>query len=205
MRLSKQPPAEPRRWGAALLAAIVVGSLSVELGRSAVIEQSASLAATTATRPVSTSEPPAVDEAARWRWPVDGVAVVTRGFAPPPRPWLAGHRGVDLGGEVGGVIRAAGPGVVIFAGEIAGRGVVSVGHAGGLRTTYEPVTATVRAGATVEAGAVLGHLRPGHACSPGDAVSCEPPAVLHWGLRRGEVYLNPLVLVRPVRVRLKPV
>ena len=74
--------------------------------------------------------------------------------------------------------------------------VVSVDHPNGLRTTYEPVAPAVKAGARVAAGAVLGHLRPGHAGCPG--------ACLHWGVRRGEEYLDPLALVSTGRVRLLP-
>jgi hypothetical protein len=71
---------------------------------------------------------------------------MVRRFDPPPRPWLPGHRGVDLAADPGAPVYAAGPGVVRFAGEVAGRGVVSVDHAGGLRTTYEPVTPAVTEG-----------------------------------------------------------
>lgn len=131
-----------------------------------------------------------------YRWPVT-PASVTRRFDPPPQPWLAGHRGVDLAGSPAAVVRAAGAGTVVFAGRVAGRGVVSVAHAGGLRTTYEPVTATVARGDTVTAGSALGALDPGH---PG----CPAPACLHWGLRHGPRYLDPLALLGLGRVRLLP-
>jgi murein DD-endopeptidase MepM/ murein hydrolase activator NlpD len=136
--------------------------------------------------------------ATRYRWPVAGVPVVTRPFAAPPEPWLAGHRGVDLGGTPGAQVLAAGPGVVAFAGTVAGVGVVSVDHAGGLRTTYEPVAPLVPAGAQVVAGQPVGSLLPGH---PG----CPQAACLHWGLRRGADYLDPLLLLRLARMRLYPV
>jgi murein DD-endopeptidase MepM/ murein hydrolase activator NlpD len=87
--------------------------------------------------------------------------------------------------------------VVVFAGLVAGRPVVSVGHADGLRTTYEPVLPAVRAGQAVAAGDLLGTLLPGH---PG----CPAAACLHWGLRRGDTYLDPLLLLRPPRLRLLP-
>jgi murein DD-endopeptidase MepM/ murein hydrolase activator NlpD len=132
-----------------------------------------------------------------WDWPLSGSPVVVRAFDPPPVPWGRGHRGVDLAGGPGEPVLAAGAGVVAFAGMVAGRGVVSVDHAGGLRTTYEPVSPTVRAGDVVGLGTPLGTLDAGH---PG----CPTAACLHWGLRRGDVYLNPLLLVRPLRVRLKP-
>jgi murein DD-endopeptidase MepM/ murein hydrolase activator NlpD len=142
---------------------------------------------------------PAAVVAARpgWGWPLAGRPAVVRAFDPPPAPWLSGHRGVDLAGHPGDPVLAAGPGVVAFAGVVAGRGVVSVDHPAGLRTTYEPVTATVHIGDTVRLGSPLGTLADGHA-------GCTATACLHWGLRRGETYLDPLLLLRPLRVRLKP-
>ncbi|MEV4275401.1 murein hydrolase activator EnvC family protein [Actinoplanes xinjiangensis] len=131
-----------------------------------------------------------------YQWPVLPPQVLRR-FDPPPEPWLAGHRGVDLGATAGAPVRAAGGGVVVYTGTLAGRGVISIQHAGGLRTTYEPVTATVRAGDVVAAGDPIGSVEPGH---PG----CPQTTCLHWGLRRGEVYLDPLALLGLGRVRLLP-
>lgn len=139
----------------------------------------------------------APEPVSRFRWPLDGQPAVVRPFDPPPRPWLPGHRGVDLAAASGDPVRAAGGGVVRFAGTVAGRGVVSVEHPGGLRTTYEPVTPAVRAGDRVAAGDVLGRLVAGH---PG----CPVAACLHWGLRRGAEYLDPLALLGRARVRLLP-
>lgn len=134
-----------------------------------------------------------------YRWPLAGVPAVTRPFQPPPRPWLPGHRGVDLAGSPGVLVLAAGAGVVAFAGSVAGVGVVSIDHPGGLRTTYEPVTPLVPAGARVVAGQPIGTLLPGHEGCPLDAC-------LHWGLRRdGGGYLDPLLLLGLARVRLYPV
>jgi murein DD-endopeptidase MepM/ murein hydrolase activator NlpD len=129
-------------------------------------------------------------------WPVEPPHVA-RGFDPPPQPWLAGHRGVDLAATPAAPVRAAGAGVVAFAGVIAGRGVVSVAHPGGLRTTYEPVLSALHVGDPVARGQVLGTLAVGH---PG----CPVAACLHWGLRRGDEYLDPLALLGLGRVRLLP-
>jgi murein DD-endopeptidase MepM/ murein hydrolase activator NlpD len=141
--------------------------------------------------------PSAPPPAAVLRLPLSGPAVVTRPFAPPPRPWLPGHRGVDLAAPPGTAVRAAAAGVVIYAGVLAGRPVVSIAHAGGLRTTYEPVRPAVAVGQRVAAGEVIGALEAGH---PG----CPASACLHWGARLGETYVDPLALLGPVRVRLKP-
>ena len=132
-----------------------------------------------------------------FRWPLDPPVSVTRRFEPPPDPYRAGHRGADLLGATGVPVRSAGAGVVAFAGMVAGRPVVSVSHPGGLRTTYEPVDPSVHAGTVVSAGATLGTLRAGH-------VGCPAAACLHWGLRSGEVYLDPLSLLHRGRVRLLP-
>nr|WP_307836864.1 M23 family metallopeptidase [Plantactinospora mayteni] len=136
----------------------------------------------------------------RFRWPLDGVPRVVRRFDPPPQPWAAGHRGVDLAAPPGATVRAAGPGVVFFAGMVAGRPLVSVAHANGLRTTYEPVRPGLAAGDAVRAGDPLGVLLSGH---PGCAAAGS--ACLHWGLRRGDEYLDPLLLLGLGRVRLLPV
>ncbi|MEQ4302340.1 M23 family metallopeptidase [Plantactinospora sp. B6F1] len=135
-----------------------------------------------------------------FRWPLDGVPRIVRRFDPPPQPWAAGHRGVDLAALPGATVRAAGPGVVFFAGMVAGRPLVSVAHANGLRTTYEPVRPVLSAGDPVRAGDSLGVLLPGH---PGCRVAGS--ACLHWGLRRGDDYLDPLLLLGLGRVRLLPV
>ena len=134
--------------------------------------------------------------AGRFAWPLAPPHPVVRPFDAPATPYGPGHRGVDLGAPAGAPVLSAGPGVVVFAGQLAGRGVVSVDHPNGLRTTYEPVAPTVKAGRRVAAGAVLGHLRPGHLGCPG--------ACLHWGVRRGEEYLDPLSLLATGHVRLLP-
>ena len=72
--------------------------------------------------------------AVRFGWPLQPAQVLRR-FDPPPEPWLAGHRGVDVGGVPGMLVRAAGAGTVVFAGKVGGRGVASVAHTDGLRTT----------------------------------------------------------------------
>lgn len=129
-----------------------------------------------------------------WRAPTPGPVRLLRPFAPGPERWSPGHRGVDLALAAGAPVLVAGSGRVVFAGLVAGRGVVSVSH-GELRTTYEPVVPAVTAGDVVQAGEVVGVLAPGH-------VPCGE--CLHWGLRRGKDYLDPFRLLRPARVRLLP-
>ncbi|MBI3689072.1 MAG: M23 family metallopeptidase [Actinobacteria bacterium] len=134
----------------------------------------------------------------RWGWPLPGQPEVTRRFDPPTTPYGRGHRGVDLAASTGAPVLAVGGGVVGYAGPVAGRGVVTVLHPDGLRTTYEPVLAGLRPGQPVKRGDELGTVLPGH---PG----CPRPACLHWGLLRGDVYLDPLSLVGRRPVRLLPI
>lgn len=131
-------------------------------------------------------------------WPLQPQPAVVRGFDPPDERWSAGHRGVDLLGRRGQVVRSALPGRVWYVGRIAGRGVVVVWH-GDTRTTYEPVTASLARGDTVAAGGALGRLEQ-------FGSHCLPSTCLHWGWIRnvGDVYLNPLLLVGAGPVRLLP-
>ena len=114
----------------------------------------------------------------------------------PDSAWGAGHRGVDLVGTIGQLVRSALPGRVSFVGRIAGRGIVVIDH-GETRTTYEPVHATVPLGASIHAGESVGRL---------EAIGshCAPAACLHWGWLRGGTYLDPLLLVGGGPIRLLP-
>ena len=122
--------------------------------------------------------------------------VVVRGFSPPSTTYGAGHRGVDLAGTVSEAVRAALAGRVTYAGRLAGIGVVVVDH-GSSRTTYQPVRASVRVGASVDAGDVIGQLQLAGS-------HCLPDACLHWGWISGATYLDPLGLVETRPIRLLP-
>ncbi|HEX8004490.1 MAG TPA: peptidoglycan DD-metalloendopeptidase family protein [Mycobacteriales bacterium] len=131
---------------------------------------------------------PASADGGRWVAPLDGPLVVRRGFDPPEVRWGAGHRGVDLASYDGAVVRAAGAGTVTYAGTLALRGVLVVTH-GALRTTYEPVTPLVAVGTAVAVGEEVALLDAGH------EGTTSPDGLLHWGLLRGEEYLDPLRLL----------
>lgn len=130
--------------------------------------------------------------------PASGNAVprtVLRPFDQPAHKYGPGHRGVDLNVEIGDDVVAAEDGVVAFAGMVAGKPVVSIDHADGIRTTYEPVHAAVREGQAVNEGDFIGVL--GHSVDgfPG----------LSWGARIGrDTYIDPLSLLGEPVIRLKP-
>jgi Peptidase family M23/Alpha/beta hydrolase of unknown function (DUF915) len=134
-----------------------------------------------------------------WLRPVSGA--VTRPFVQPRSHYGAGHRGVDFVAAAGTPVRAANSGVVAFAGTVAGTLHVVVSHAGGLRTSSSFLaTITVHRGDHVKRGAVLG--------TAGGGVG-EHAGVLHFGLRVGERYVDPMALFAPTDlsklIRLAPV
>ncbi|MFE6877958.1 murein hydrolase activator EnvC family protein [Streptomyces sp. NPDC057677] len=134
-------------------------------------------------------------------WPVGPpIPEVLRGWQPPPGPYAAGHRGVDLAAPPGTAVVAPVAGTVTFAGPVGGRGVLTLAlpHSGTppLRTTFGPVTPLVRTGTRVAAGTPVARVAPGTHC---------PVACLHWGLLRGDRYLNPLLLTPRGPSRLLPV
>jgi murein DD-endopeptidase MepM/ murein hydrolase activator NlpD len=156
----------------------------------------AALALTTAASPptaAAASAPPSTQPQAA-TWPLQPRPQVVRGFDLPAKPWLPGHRGVDLSGSPGQAVLAATPGAITYAGQLAGRGVVVL-SSGPRRTTYEPVVPSVTVGTAVSPGTVIGRLSAAGS-------HCAPATCLHWGLIQGKQYLNPLTLLpdRPVRL-----
>ncbi len=109
---------------------------------------------------------------------------IIRHFEPPPTPYAAGHRGIDVAAPVGTDVLASAGGSVAFAGQVGGELFVSIDHADGLRTTYSFLSLVlVKAGATVAQGDRIALSGRGHAGSEADH--------LHFGVRRGDVYLDP--------------
>lgn len=162
---------------------------------------------------------------ARHAWPTGARVPVVRAFDPPAQRWSAGHRGVDLRTVPGARVLASADGVVAFRGSVAGRPVISVDHADGVRTSYEPVASDLRAGQPVRAGDEIGVLVPdGRSAQAGAAEGLHPEGILHWGARRrvgadgatgggsghdsagdGWMYIDPLTLLDPPVIRLLPV
>lgn len=110
--------------------------------------------------------------------PVDAPVVDT--FRPPRSPYGAGNRGVDYATAPGGPVRSAAPGVVAFAGPVAGGLHVVVLHSDGIRTSYSFLRSVA--------------VRRGQRLVPGQVVGTAGPS-LHFGARAGDAYLDPLVLL----------
>lgn len=126
-------------------------------------------------------------------WPVQPPHV-ERGFEGPEQ-YGPGHRGVDLVARPGQRVRSALPGRVQFAGRVAGRSIVVIAHEGNVRTTYLPVKPRVEVGDLVDSAELIGRLTAEPHCPTGPC--------LHWGARRHDTYIDPLILL-PGRVVLLP-
>lgn len=143
--------------------------------------------------PVSVASDPASGPArtASWQWPLQPRPPVLRNFDPPPRPWLSGHRGVDLGAaDDGAKVASPADGTVTFAGTVVDRPVLTIDHGNGLRSSFEPVESPLNKGTRVVAGQAVGVLRTGH---------CGTTPCVHWGVREDEDYVNPLKFVMDLR------
>ena len=134
---------------------------------------------------LATPPPGTASGSGAWSWPLDRHDVGAR-FDKPATAYGPGHRGVDLAGSAGDVVRAVAAGRVTFAGKVAGVSVVTIDH-GRERSTYQPVATRVKAGDAVRSGEVIGTLlaAPSH-CSA---------ACLHLGRLAGAEYLDPLELL----------
>lgn len=121
-----------------------------------------------------------------YSWPLRGRVI--RGFEPPPDPYGAGHRGIDIAAPFGSNVSASREGVVAFAGWVAGALFISIDHPDGVRTTYSWLSEVlVRKGQTVTRGELIGHSGHGHPEIP------EPH--LHFGARVGSTYIDPMLLL----------
>ncbi|TJY72242.1 M23 family metallopeptidase [Arthrobacter sp. CAU 1506] len=127
---------------------------------------------------------------APWSWPASPAPAVLRGFDPPPEPWLSGHRGVDLAVPAGTAVLSPADGRISFSGWVVDRRVITINHGDGLRSSLLAVASDLQAGDTVSAGDSVGTVAEGGHC---------PTACLHWGVRRGETYINPLQFVMDLR------
>lgn len=180
--------------GSGLLAAVLAAASAVTSG----VAPADRLASGSLPTPAGAAAAAPATASSRWAWPLEPTPEVVRRFDRPDQPWLPGHRGIDLAATSGQSVLAPSGGHVAWTGTIAGRSVVVVAHEGGLRSTFEPVVATLPVGSAVSRGEAVGVVTatPGH---------CAPRTCVHWGVLRGETYVDPLSLVRRARVVLLPV
>ena len=179
---------------ATVRAALMVAALGVVLGavlgvgggavlgadRAAASTDSGSAPGTPAPPRGGSGSLPAGPTAPRYQPPV--LRPVVDPFRAPAGPYGPGNRGLEYATLPGDVAGAIGPGVVVFAGDVGGRGVVSVIHPDGLRSALTGLAGvTARPGQVVVAGTPLGTAGP----------------LLHLGVRDGDRYVDPALLFGP--------
>lgn len=134
-----------------------------------------------------------VAASAAWIWPLPPT--VLSSYTPPRQTWAAGHRGIDLAAVPGQSVRAVAAGTVRFVGLVGGIPTLSIDH-GRLRSTYQPVHATVVIGEQVAAGQPVGSVT-------GQLPHCSN-SCLHLGAKIPGGYVDPLDLLAASPVVLKP-
>lgn len=132
------------------------------------------------------SDPGSIALERDWAWPVPQPFRLDRPFVAPAHEYGPGHRGVDLAPLGDDVVRAPAAGVVAFSGQVAGRGILTIDHGGGLVSTLEPVRSDLAAGAPIARDAPVAQLASG---------GHTPQGVLHFGVRLNGEYVNPLILL----------
>ncbi len=134
----------------------------------------------------ATADQPIAREGASHAVPLYGELV--RVYDAPEDPYAPGHRGVDVSAPLETPVRASAPGIVSFAGSVAGNRSVTVDHGNGLLTSYSYLGAiSVTKGTPVEQGEIVGTVGAGH---PGSSL---PPHV-HLSARRDGFYFDPMEL-----------
>lgn len=124
-----------------------------------------------------------------WSRPVSGPVV--RQFDPPETRFGPGHLGVDFAAPPATPVRAAADGIVVFAGKIGSERHVVVRHSGDIRTSYSFLASVdVVSGQAVQRGAVVG--------TSGGRGPRHEADVVHFGVRVGANYVDPMLLFEPV-------
>ena len=126
-------------------------------------------------------------------WPCPASGRITSGFGKRSSPTKGAstyHNGVDIGAASGTNIVAAAAGEVVSAGYSGAAGnMIMISHGGGIYTLYMHCSKiTCSEGQSVKAGQTIGKVG-------STGVSTGPH--LHFGIRSGGSYLNPLKYVSP--------
>ena len=117
--------------------------------------------------------------------PVDAAVSVV--FSEPPHRFAPGHRGIDYAVASGTRVRAAGAGMVIFAGSVGDVLAVTVAHDQAFESTYSSLSEIyVHEGDLVQQGTWIGASGSAH---PGGDDG------LHFGIKRGDVYADPALFL----------
>ena len=123
-------------------------------------------------------------------WPVSGQVVMQYGSRVHPTfKTKIFNSGIDIKAPSGAPVKAAGPGDVLYTGWLRGFGqVVIIDHGGNLSTVYAHLSgATVREGASVKTGTVVGHV---------GNTGTDSAYGLHFEVRKNGSAVNPMSYLR---------
>ncbi len=138
---------------------------------------------------VPSAHPAAAEATSRWSWPIAPPHTIVRPFVAPVTPYGAGHRGIDITAAADTIVVAPDDGVVFFVGVVVDRPVLSITHAGGVVSSYEPMVSSLEVGSTVRRGDPIGTVTVGHCTA-----TC-----LHLGARLHGQYVSPLNYLAAIR------
>lgn len=123
---------------------------------------------------------------APWKPPLERPLDVSGPYRPPPTPYTAGHRGIDLPALPGDSVYAPTGGVVSFVGRVADRHVISIQVDSRTVVSLEPVVQnddSLAEGDSLGRGQLIGEVSEGGHCF----AEC-----VHLGVRVDGAYVNPL-------------
>ena len=86
---------------------------------------------------------------------------------------------------MGTAVAAPADGVVAFRGTVVDRQLITIEHAGGLVSTFEPLRSDLVVGDLVAEGQAIGVI---------DVGGHTPPGAIHLGVRLNGDYINPMLL-----------
>lgn len=121
--------------------------------------------ASAASGPVSTTAQSGSQRSAPTNWvtPVPAMETI-EAFDPPDKPWLKGHRGIDVLALEGEPLRAPTGGTVRFAGPVAGVATVSILTESDHVLTFQPAATSLKKGESFTAGEQIGTVGSGGHC-----------------------------------------
>lgn len=125
-----------------------------------------------------------------WTPPLETPIRLINQYRQPNSDYSAGHRGVDYLVELAQPVFAPAFGQIGFSGKVVDRNLVTIKHAGGILSEFEPVCTDLAQGQTVLVGQLLGHV-----CEPEKLYKqhCASATCLHFSIRKDGAYLSPLL------------
>jgi murein DD-endopeptidase MepM/ murein hydrolase activator NlpD len=154
-------------------------------GDRAALARSAAAAFTVIAQPkTADSSGPVRKKSSGWSWPLIGP--ITQYFGQHLTQY-GFHQGIDIDGDTGDPVVAAHSGRVVVAGywDECGGLQVHIDHGNGLESWYRHLSAShAHVGQRVSAGALIGRV---------GATGCALGSHLHFGIRRGTTFVDPLL------------